>query len=579
MSRKPKKKRKTVNATQTGHSRYKNPGMKEVTTPTLPHAPQKISRGLFETLQHPLFIVLSVGFILRVMPIMWGIPINLFIHSYHPDEGKVLLSILDFPEIYWTSKAFMGYGTAIQYILGALLFPLKLFLVKSSNHSYEYYIIVSVFSRLISVILSTICIYLTYAIAKKIYDKKVAFLSASFLAVSFYHTLNSPLITLDVSSSFLLMLNFLLCYRAIEKNRLMDYIFLGLASGLLVGTKTVLGIFFCIPFLLSFLNLIYPQNSFNADQPKFLQQSKLLITYVFVAAVVFILFNPQIFLDINKYIAFYLKEKHDWVDRTRGTIEQIIPIWGGNTIKSVGTCIPVLALIGIIFPGKKELRLKIMLIIFVILYYGFWRWFLSPRYVIVITPILCIFAANACILIFHQKSMALRRISILIIIISIGYSLYWCGSGIYLRLNDTRTSAAKFIAQKITKGTTIGYSGVSERYTWKTHSWRYPKIDPNQFRIIDFLSKPEVLVINFDDANAILKTLKSDKLLSNYILPEIYHKDWYRYSAPSPKIFKFYDELLLNKKSNYILLKTFNRKFNVPLEFAPPEIKIFTKKS
>ncbi|MFZ2632114.1 MAG: glycosyltransferase family 39 protein [Desulfosalsimonadaceae bacterium] len=215
--------------------------------------------------KNALLVFLFIGLILRVLPVFWGIPLKPYIRSYHPDEAKVLNSILSFPEIYWTTKPFAGYGTAVQYILGTFLLPFKWFFLKSLNLGYEYFIIASIFSRFASVTFGTGCILLTYLTAKKIYDEKVALLSAAFLSVAFFHTLNSALITLDVSSSFILMLNFFLCFKAIESNRWRDYIILGIASGILVGTKTVLGIFFCIPFLLNFLKLYTPALVFIAS--------------------------------------------------------------------------------------------------------------------------------------------------------------------------------------------------------------------------------------------------------------------------------------------------------------------------
>ncbi|MBC2717648.1 MAG: glycosyltransferase family 39 protein [Desulfobacteraceae bacterium] len=486
-------------------------------------------------------------------------------------------SILSFPEIYWTTKTWLVYGTSIQYILGTMLFPLKLFFLKSLNLDFEYYIFVSIFSRFASIILGTGCIYLTYLIAKKSYDEKVALLSAAFLSVAFYHTLNSALITLDVSSSFLLMLNFFLCFRAMETNRLLDYILLGIASGLLVGTKIVLGIFFCIPFILNYLKFFYPLSNTDTGQFSLLNQTKLLIFYLLIAIIVFIAFHPHIFLDFDKYISFYLSDKHNFMDRTRTSINGILFIWGKNTIKSMGPFLPVFAFFGVFLKGKKSSRNRLMLLLFLGLYYGFFRWFLDPRYIIAISPIICIFAAGFCIWFLNQKKLFLRYIGIATIIIAMSYSLYWCISGISLRLNDTRLSAAKFIMQHIPKGTTIGISGVSEKYDWRTHSWDYPKIDFRRYRGVNFLNEPELLILNSNDFEKVINTLNSGKLRKNYVLPETHYKDWYKYSAPSPRIFRFYDDLLVKNKSSYVLLKTFQQKVNVPLEFAPPEIRIYQK--
>lgn len=547
------------------------------------HKSNKLYRVLFKKIRqrglrnNALLIALIIGFILRLVPILWGIPIKPYIRSYHPDEGKVLNSIFRFPEIYWTTKPFPGYGTAVQYMLGFLLTPFKFIFAQLLNLRFKYYIAVSIISRLTSIIFGTGSIYLVYLIGKKIYDENVALLSALFLSVSFYPTLNSPLITLDVSMSFILMLNFFLCIRAIEKNRMSDYILLGVASGLLVGIKTVSGIFFCIPCILSYLKLYYPKNDYDRDRTQFLKQTKLLISYILIAIVVFIVFHPHIFLDLKKYIAFYLREKHDWVDRARGSIFQLFSIWGKNTVKSLGIFVSIFALIGAVLPGRKNLNFKLMFLLFIVLYYGFWRWLLATRYIIAVAPIMCIFAANACMLCFYKKNILLRTVSMVMITVALVYSLYCCVSGISLRLNDTRPLVSKFIAENVPKGTTLGISSVSEKYNWRTHPWRYPKINFKQYRMVNFLSEPDIVVLSSYDYEPILKTLKSGKLLKNYVLPKEYHKDWYRYSAPSPRIFKFYDDLLIKKSKKYFLLKIFRSNVNVPLEFPPPEIRIYKK--
>ena len=77
------------------------------------------------TLDKYLGLVLLLGFALRIVPILWGVPVGQFVGEYHPDEGKVLVSILDFPDVYGTTTPFPGYGTSVQYIVGLLLIPVK----------------------------------------------------------------------------------------------------------------------------------------------------------------------------------------------------------------------------------------------------------------------------------------------------------------------------------------------------------------------------------------------------------------------------------------------------------------------
>lgn len=536
--------------------------------------------AVFRIGKYLLWVILLAGFVLRVVPILWGIPLHPYISSCHPDEGKVFRAILGFPGIYWTTEPFAGYGTVIQYLIGTVLFPIKLIFINLLELSDAYTIFAKIFSRLISVILGTGTIFITFSLVQRLFDEKTALLGAAFLSVAFFHTLNSPLITLDVSSSFLLILNFLLCLHAIKTQKWRDYAILGIASGFLIGTKTVLGIFMCIPFILNILQNFSPTSppgDSDANPIPMRVRATRLLFYAGIAFVIFILFHPHIFLDFEKYIAFYMREKHDWVDRSRDTITQLLLTWEGNTVKAVGPFLPILALFGMIFPGKHNRRFKLMLVFFVIAYYGFWRWFLSPRYVIVVTPILCIFAANACMLMIRQKHKVVKFAAVALITITTLHSLYWCISGVSLRFNDTRLSATKFIMDNIPAGTVLGLSSVSEKYDWRIHRWNYPKIDFKRYRVTNFIYQPEILILNSSDFEKVIDTIRSGKLSEKYVLPQKYHREWYRYSPPSPRMFKFYEDLLIKGSMPYKLIKTFKREVNVPLEFAPPEIRIYRK--
>ena len=94
---------------------------------------------------------------------------------------------------------------------------------------------------------------------------------------------------------------------------------------------------------------------------------------------------------------------------------------------------------------------------------------------------------------------------------------------------------------------------------------------------MDLLKNPDFLIMSSYDFDPIIKTLKSGKLSSNYKLDKAYHKEWYRLSAPSPEVFRFYDYLFNKKNIDYDLVKKFYINVNVPIEFPAPEILIFKR--
>jgi hypothetical protein len=118
---------------------------------------------------------------------------------------------------------------------------------------------------------------------------------------------------------------------------------------------------------------------------------------------------------------------------------------------------------------------------------------------------------------------------------------------------------------------------VSERYTWKTHAWRYPRIDWDRFEERSFLDGPDVLLLSSYDFSQVQRTLASGKLGADYVLAEEHRRDWYRYSSPSARMFRFYDELLNIGTAPYELARSFRVDARARIVFAPPEIRIYRR--
>jgi hypothetical protein len=305
---------------------------------------------------------------------------------------------------------------------------------------------------------------------------------------------------------------------------------------------------------------------------------KNLTCYAFAMLIVFLLYHPHVYLDPEKYINFFLREKRDWVDRTSIPFWNMFLVWIKSTIKAMGLPVTILAMFGFVIPRKDNWKRQYALLLFLVLYYGFWRWFLAPRYVISVAPILSISAAHACGILLERKNPLFKSSAIGIIAISIIYSFYLCVAAINLRINDTRIVAAKFIMQNIEAGRSVGLGYTSEKYK-NTHNWINPRINWNKYKQVDLLSRPEFIVLSSYTYKKILNTLNSDKIDDDYVLRQEYFTEWYRNSPPSPELFRFYHDLLIAKHSDYALMKSFQIDSRVPIEFPPPEIRIYSRNS
>ena len=123
----------------------------------------------------------------------------------------------------------------------------------------------------------------------------------------------------------------------------------------------------------------------------------------------------------------------------------------------------------------------------------------------------------------------------------------------------------------------MGLAGAAESRSARLHRWRYPKVDFDRYVETSPLERPEILVFSSTDYRAVLRTLRSGRLGPGYAVPEELSREWYRYRAPTAAMFRLYDEILVQEK-HYRLLRAFPVEVPVPLEFPPPEIRIYSRR-
>ncbi|MGH7717520.1 MAG: ArnT family glycosyltransferase, partial [Gemmatimonadaceae bacterium] len=184
-------------------------------------------------------LVLAFGaLLLRISTLTWGAGVGEYDGFYHPDESKAWRSTQGFPENYLSNSNYL-YGTAVQYVIGLLLLPVKL--AWQAGHpffpslAYTEFVVLAV--RAVHALLGSLTVVLVFWLGKIVFDRTAALIAALLLAVSFHHALNSAFATLDVPMSFLVTLVLVLAARAVTARRLRDFLFLGVATGALFGTK------------------------------------------------------------------------------------------------------------------------------------------------------------------------------------------------------------------------------------------------------------------------------------------------------------------------------------------------------
>ena len=188
---------------------------------------------------------------LRLLPLGWGAGLRPHEGFYHPDEPKVFASTAGFPGNY-LSNPILIYGTAVQYGLGVVLLPAKVLwawgLRPPPFAHYGHFVLLA--ERGLHVLLGVLTVLVLYRLGLRLFDRRVALLASTLLAISPLHVLNSALATLDVPAAFLATLVLLLSLRAFDSERRRDFVWLGVAAGALLGTKIAASVALVAPLTL-----------------------------------------------------------------------------------------------------------------------------------------------------------------------------------------------------------------------------------------------------------------------------------------------------------------------------------------
>jgi len=538
---------------------------------------KKIDLFKFFKLQNPftwrsLIGIILLAALLRFPNIFWGIPIfDPMAHSYHPDEPKILQGAFNFP-YHILTNADLRYPTFYHYFLGTLSIPAKL-LFKIEGWSTDHYqIYISVFGRFISILLGLGSIFLTFILAKKLYNEKIGLLSALFLSLSFYHVQNSAWATLDVPNSFFFILATYLAFKMYEKPTLKFYLLTGISFGILIGTKYNGAVAAILILILHYYKTLEKERSISAILKASI--SKRLWILFFSAGMVFILTTPGIVIKPGVFVDSLLNLLNLGAGRRyRFVFDYSI---FNSIIKNFATVtdplLTIMMIFGLVIPLRKSWDKEIPLIVVVVIFF-FVFGVLTSRQLIAVLPLTSILAAQAIFYLYKKATIVSKPIWIFILSLWIIFEIVYNSVGIFLRKNDTRTEAAYYIENSIPTGSTIGAASIGDYQRW---SWMLPKIDTNKYKVVDPLEKPRFIILTSYDYVKMEGALLSDKL-HNYTWDKKYSMEWYNAYPPSDEVFEFYDNILNKKgcKFNYRLIKTFKKNILIPIEFPSPQVRIY----
>jgi hypothetical protein len=506
------------------------------------HLRERLLRPAISGTPWQVLLAAGVGLVLRSATLLWGLPHLVLVSGYHADEPTVCSIIYDFPAVYFENRNYV-YGTAWQYAIGLLLLPAKFVKTFVTTPDWRandtYYVFVAVVARVLSVAVGTLAIYLTWRLAARWYGRTAGIIAAALLAVSLYHCSNSAFATLDVPMSCLVLLLFLAAERS-------AWAVCGAIAGVLMGMKVVAIIFAAAPLLLI------------AVLPARAARLRAAGVYIGVASVVLFVSTPQMFVHPLEFLNYLASVKSGWYDPAQ-RVSFGARAWGElwNLRMAAGIPLIVAFLGGAVLSLLRRRTIPMIALATLALYFAFWRGFLVPRYVVAIAPLLCIFAAFFYAALLESSLRVIRVVTAAVLAVVLAVCFYDCAAAIDMRLHDTRPRAAAYIAREIPPGESIGV--VSLYGPAQRLGWRYPVIDFRRYRQRSALDRPTFLLLTSYDAEDFERTRRSPH-------------------PPPPRLIAFYDQLGHPDRSGYRLVAEFAAAHPVPIEFPPPDIRIYRRR-
>ena len=249
-----------------------------------------------------LFLVI-IAFYLRFLRTGFGLP-----YLYLWDEPQTSSAALKMLKTGDYNPHFFNYGTLLIYLNlivdkfyllyhsvffdGIALSDIKIDMDTgwhwSISHPVFYYC-----NRILTAVLGTCTVVVTFYIGKLIFNKYVGFVSAGFLAVLPIHIIHSSYVTTDIPVGFFFLAVSLFSIYFIETGKTRYYLISLFFTGLTIATKYNGGIIYLLPFI-SLIWLSYKDRKWR--RPVYW------VLLFMVPTCVFIVVMPYSVLDFPEYI-------------------------------------------------------------------------------------------------------------------------------------------------------------------------------------------------------------------------------------------------------------------------------------
>lgn len=390
--------------------------------------------------------------------------------SYHWDEN------LDFNNVFSASfnqLAILTYdhGSFHAYLI-LVIWHLYLFLIgeqpTTSNLILAYFTDPQPFlilARGLLVLASTGTVAMVFLVGKRLYNHRVGWIAAIFLAGTFLHAAESHYARTHVLGALFVILVLYFCSLILETGSKTAYMLAGVSLGLAAASQYSLVIAGVCIF---YAHIKYLKNTGTVTNLHRLLFDSSLLRSVGVAAIAFFCVTPYAALDAQRFLKEISSNAQNvtrtWVD------SEGLPVWlfylTEHLRNGMGTLLALTSLLGFVYALLRRSQADSLLIVFLLVsYLTLANSANFARYLIPSLPILVILAALLLDRIFTPlaKNLSQKGINLIIVLFIVGSMIqpviniirfdYW------LTQPDTRQAAVDWILSNIPKGSKFAIEG------------------------------------------------------------------------------------------------------------------------
>jgi len=318
-------------------------------------------------------------------------------------------------------------------------------------------------NRLLSAFFGVATVFICYKVAKMLFDRKTAIISAFFLSFAYLHVRDSHFGTVDIPMVFFMMCSMFFIIKAYKSSLFKDCILAGIFAGLAASTKYT-GILLIIPMLVvTSLTIFAAKGKYDVSVSLLFFAKRMSVFLLFFTAA-FLLGTPYALLDLDRFLGDCVETVGRFID---GESINLGKGWWYHLRFSLplgmGLSLFFASLAGILVLIKDNFRKALILCSFPLAYYAIvgQGYGVYLRYAVPFIPYFCITAAVFTVYLLNGLRKYLspslhKGVMLMIPFLIISPSAYnILRFDILLSQKDNRLIAAEWINRNVPEGSSI----------------------------------------------------------------------------------------------------------------------------